>query len=159
MSLLWSKIGFALLKLGEAAEQVASDKGWGRPLATVATGQKNGGNYQFDQIYVDGNGKVTIVEAKAGVNATPSKSSHKVGDERFEQGHSRYTQSMLRHMEEKLALTGDVGLKETLRLIKSAAQRGKLTYKVVHQRIDSNGQLGKLTITDYKQERSEVLPL
>lgn len=148
MSLLWSKIGFALLKLGEAAEQVASDKGWGRPLATVATGQKNGGN-----------GKVTIVEAKAGVNATPSKSSHKVGDERFEQGHSRYTQSMLRHMEEKLALTGDVGLKETLRLIKSAAQRGKLTYKVVHQRIDSNGQLGKLTITDYKQERSEVLPL
>lgn len=50
-------------------------------------------------------------------------------------------------------------LRETLSLIESAANSGQLAYKVVHQRIDSNGQLVKLTITDYKQERSEVLPL
>ena len=60
---------------------------------------------------------------------------------------------------EKVELTGDPDLKETLRLIERAANSEQLAYKVVHQRIDSNGQLGKLTITDYKQERSEVLPL
>ncbi|WP_043886866.1 hypothetical protein [Vibrio sp. 16] len=64
-----------------------------------------------------------------------------------------------RARKEKVELTGDPDLRETLSLIESAANRGQLAYKVVHQRIDSNGQLGKLTITDYKQERSEVLPL
>lgn len=155
-----AKAKFYASQIGEAAaEQVAADKGWGRPLATVTRGEKEGGNYQFDQIYVDGNGKVTIVEAKAGISTTPSKSSHKVNNERFEQGHSRYTRSMLVHMKKRVVLTGDPDLKETLRLIERAANSEQLAYKVVHQRIDSNGQLGKLTITDYKQERSEVLPL
>ncbi|GLQ73999.1 DUF637 domain-containing protein [Vibrio penaeicida] len=152
-----AKAKFYASQIGEAAaEQVASDKGWGRPLATVATGQKNGGNYQFDQVYVDGNGKVTIVEAKAGVNATPSKSSHKVGDERFEQGHSDYTNSMLTHMAKRYQETQDPALKRTMRAIKNAVRTGRLEYKVVHQRIDSSGNLGKLTITAYKQDGIEV---
>ncbi|MCY9844847.1 hypothetical protein [Vibrio caribbeanicus] len=139
---------------GQAPNGGAADKGWGRPLATVAAGQKNGGNYQFDQVYVD-NGIVTIVEAKAGVSVTPSKSSHKIGDERFEQGHHNHTQSTIRHMQERYRNTRDPNLQITLDAMKDAIDNGQLRFKVVHQRIDSNGSLGKLSVTEYDQ--SEVV--
>ncbi|WP_043886867.1 hypothetical protein [Vibrio sp. 16] len=61
-----------------------------------------------------------------------------------------------RARKEKVELTGGPELRETLSLIESAANSGQLAYKVVHQRIDGNGSLGKLTITDYKQENIKV---
>jgi hypothetical protein len=143
-------------QLGEAAgHSYAKGNNLGRSVDASLPGS-NAKNNQFDQIYV-GDGRLTIIEAKGATN-TPKLSGQidPISGDRYMQGTSKYTQLIIKQMDkyaEKLTGTTQTEFIKTVDLLQSHLNKGTLDYKMVIQKINSDGSLSNVTVKNYLQSQ------
>ncbi|USH03734.1 DUF637 domain-containing protein [Grimontia kaedaensis] len=137
--------------LGELrSRKYAQEANLGTELANKPA-NSNQSNFVFDQVYVDGNGKVTILEAKGSVSSSPSLSGHRIGNDKHLQGTQKYFDSMMANMKEVVGkLSPDDPYRDTYKAIMRAKDSGNISYKMVVQTISpNNGALGEAVIKTY----------
>lgn len=138
----WKQSHGEMLKASESLGEQAIDAVMvtqlpkARPIKSKIPGE--GGQGQFDRIYVDGD-NVYILERKG---AGGRRGGRRTKEGIYaEQGTSDYRDDIIENMREYADKADDPELMETVRILENALDEGTLSYLEVSQRVDKTGKL------------------